>query len=69
MTDEERFINIETKLAHQEFLVEELNQVIYSQQKQITDLENKILTLIQRVEGALTADDEIRPAGEKPPHY
>jgi SlyX protein len=30
--NEERLIEIESKLAHQEMLIEELNQVLYKQQ-------------------------------------
>ncbi len=69
MNEENRFIVIETKLAHQEFLVEELNQVIYRQQQQIDLLENKYSHIIKRIEGALTSVEEIGPPGEKPPHY
>jgi SlyX protein len=69
MNEENRFITIETKLAHQEFLLEELNQVVYRQQLQIDQLEKKIASVIKRVENALVTGDEIGPAGEKPPHY
>ncbi len=63
--NEERFINIETKISHQEVMLEELHQVIYQQQEQI-DLLNKNLKLFVQ---QMTSDSEIRPAGEKPPHY
>lgn len=66
---EQRFIDIETKLAHQEFLIEELNQVIYEQQKTIDKLEITINTLAKRFKEALTADEDVRGPNEKPPHY
>lgn len=65
---EQRFIDIETKIAHQEFLLEELNQVLYQQQKTIDALETTLKTLTKRLEG-LGDGDSIRGPNEKPPHY
>ncbi len=66
---ENRFIALETKISHQEFLLEELNQVVYDQQRQIDDLEKRLGLTIKRVEGAMSGGNEIGPPGEKPPHY
>ena len=44
--DEQRFIEIETKLAHQEDLVNELNAVLTDQQGQIARLEELCRSLI-----------------------
>ncbi len=63
--NENRFINIEMKLSHQDVMLEELHQVIYQQQETIDQLQKKIKLLIEQ----MSADSEIRPAGEKPPHY
>ncbi|MEK6627692.1 MAG: SlyX family protein [Bdellovibrionota bacterium] len=63
--NEERFINIESKILHQERLLEELHQVLYEQQTTIDKLEKKIKELKE----IKTEDSEIRPANEKPPHY
>ncbi len=66
---EDRFIDIEIKLAHQEHLVEALNQRIYEQQQQIDKLEQLCNLLVQHVR------DQARNAGaaplahEPPPHY
>ena len=66
---EERYIKIESKVTEQELLIEELNQVIYSQQKQIDALESKVSTLLKRFKDFLDgAAEEIR-GSEKPPHY
>lgn len=65
---EQRFIDLETKIAHQEFLIEELNQVLYQQQKTIDKLEATLVTLTKRLEG-LGDGDDVRGPGEKPPHY
>lgn len=66
---EQRLIDIETKIAHQDFLIEELNQVIYEQQKTIDKLENSLTTLAKRFKDALAAENDIRGPDEKPPHY
>lgn len=67
--NEERLIQIETKIAHQEFLIEELNQVIYQQQKTIDKLEITLNSLTKRLKEALTAGNDVRGPDEKPPHY
>lgn len=69
MTEENRFINLETKISHQEHLLEELNQVIYRQQKQIDQLEKQVALLTQRLQEASEDSRLIGPANEKPPHY
>ncbi|SFV03900.1 SlyX family protein [Pseudoduganella namucuonensis] len=67
MNTEDRFVDIEIKVAHQEDMVESLNQRIYEQQKQIDKLEAMISALAQHIrenpqggQGALN---------ERPPHY
>ncbi len=63
--NELRIINIEMKMSHQDVMLEELHQVIYRQQLEL-DLLQKKLSLLQE---QLSSDSDIRPAGEKPPHY
>lgn len=67
--NEDRFVDIEIKLAQQEDLVESLNQLVYQQQKRMDKLEALCAALVQRVrEGA--ADSGGAGGGhEKPPHY
>lgn len=69
MDIEQRFIDLESKLAHQDLLLEELHQVIYEQQKTIDRMEEKITVLVKRLKDSATADLEIGSANEKPPHY
>lgn len=64
--NDERFIAIETKIAHQEILIEELNQVIYEQQKSLDILEAQLKRLTARV---LEGTEDIGPANQKAPHY
>lgn len=64
---DKRFIDLETKVSHQDLLLEELHEVLYEQQKSIETLKKKIELFNKRFEeSALTSD--IR-ANEKPPHY
>lgn len=66
---EQRFVDLETKLAHQEHLLLELNEIITKQQETIMRLEQLCDSIIQRIrslsEGA-PADENV---DEKPPHY
>lgn len=67
--NEQRFIDIETKLAHQELTVEELHQVVYEQQKTIDRLETTLALLTKRLQESLGDGTDIRGPNEKPPHY
>jgi SlyX protein len=62
---EDRFIDIEIKLAHQEDLVESLNQRIYEQQKQIDRLEGLVAQLAEHLRTRTVQ----APVNERPPHY
>ena len=67
--NEERFINLESRLAHQDQLLNQLNDVVTGQQAKIMQLEELCKSLIQRVQSVadrLPADD---PGDERPPHY
>ena len=67
VTAEQRFVDIEIKLAHQEDLVDTLNQMVYQQQKRIDQLEQLLGALAQRLrEGGGTGQS---PLNERPPHY
>lgn len=67
--EEDRLIAIETKLAHQERLVEELDRVITDQQDRITRLEELCRTLTERLRAAETSSGRVEPGDERPPHY
>lgn len=67
--NEERIIEIETKIAHQEFLMDQLSKVLYEQQSKIDQLENAITSLVKRLQEGADSGLEIGPANEKPPHY
>lgn len=69
MTNEDRLIDIEIKIARQEDMVETLNQTIYRQQKKIDELEALCSALARHIKGLREAASESGPANEKPPHY
>jgi SlyX protein len=66
VSSEDRFINIEIKVAHQEDLVESLNQRVYEQQKQIDQLEAMLAALADRMR---IMSQKEAPLNERPPHY
>lgn len=66
---EDRFIDIETKLAHQEQLVNELNDVLTEQQSRIMQLEQLSQSLIERVRAIAESGNGEGSGDERPPHY
>ncbi|NUU04464.1 SlyX family protein [Herbaspirillum robiniae] len=69
MSSEDRIIDIEMKLAHQEHLVDELNQTVYRQQKKIDELEMLLGALAKRFKELADTSQDRAAANEKPPHY
>lgn len=72
MMIEDRLVAIETKIAYQEDLVQELNDTVYKQQRKIDQLDAICRSLIDHVR-ALSEAAEGKPGGnvqdERPPHY
>jgi SlyX protein len=64
MDHEDRFVDIEIKLAQQEDLVESLNRTVYEQARRIQKMEEMLATLAEHVRDRLPA-----AANERPPHY
>jgi SlyX protein len=60
---EERLVEIEMKLARHENLIEQLNWVLYEQQKKIDQLERLL------IEQGRAKSVEVGPHNVKPPHY
>jgi SlyX protein len=67
--NEQRLIDIEVKLAHHEQALEEVNEVLTSQQAQLSRLEQVCESLVER----FRAISEVRASDEReeprPPHY
>ncbi|WP_034296147.1 SlyX family protein [Herbaspirillum sp. RV1423] len=70
MIDEERLVDIELKLTHQEDTVDTLNKIVYEQQKKIDQLEKLLSALARQVKDTANSISEQRTIeNEKPPHY
>jgi SlyX protein len=67
--NEQRFIDIETKLAFQEDAVQQLLNVICEQQKRLDRLESACKILSEQIKAMALDSGDVKPAHEKPPHY
>ncbi len=65
----DRFEAIETKLAHQEVLLADLNEALVKQQDSIMKLEAMCESLRLRVRSLSDALPADAPQDERPPHY
>lgn len=66
---QEEIVELQTRIAFQDGVIEQLNQVVTDQQQQIDRLERRMEKLLGQVE-ALQADQVIQQANEPPPpHY
>ncbi|MDX8385858.1 MAG: SlyX family protein [Gallionella sp.] len=66
----ERLENIETKIAYQEDMIEELNKTVYQQQQKLERLEATCESLAQHIATLYeSASDGSKPENERPPHY
>ncbi|MCH8117488.1 MAG: SlyX family protein [Proteobacteria bacterium] len=66
---EERFIDMETRLAHQDQLLIELNDVMTKQQEKIMRLEELCASIVERIRSLGDASPGDAQADEPPPHY
>jgi len=67
--DESKLIEIETKFAHQDQLLIELNDIVTDQQAQLGRLEELCNLLVERIR-SLGDDRSDEPSQDKrPPHY
>lgn len=67
--DEQRIVEIETKLAHQEYLVSELNEALTDQQSRISALELRCDGLLDRIKALGESGPSGSDIDEQPPHY
>ncbi len=66
---EGRLVDIESKLAHQDQLLIELNDVVTQQQEKIMNLEELCRSLVDRVRSMGDAMPADSSQDERPPHY
>lgn len=63
-------IDIQTQMAFQEQTIEQLNEVLINQQKQIDALQRKLKVLDEKIEQESQHWGQPQsPIDEKPPHY
>ena len=66
---DDRLIDIETKLAHQEQLLIELNDALTNQQDSIMALERLCASISERLRSLGDGEAASPPDDERPPHY
>lgn len=66
---EERLVDIEVKLAHQEQSLIELNDVITKQQEKIMKLDELCGFLVDRIRSIGESSPGDASGNEQPPHY
>lgn len=66
---EERFIDLESRLAHQDQLLYELNEVVTGQQAKIMRLDALCQSLIERFRSLADMAGDGDAGDERPPHY
>jgi SlyX protein len=64
----ERIDALESRLAYQDQTIEQLNETITAQWKQIDALTRQVSGLSERLQDA-EANTPTAPANERPPHY
>jgi len=66
---EKRFIDLESRLAEQDHLLHQLNEVVTGQQARIMQLESLCRSLADRVRSLGENMPAGEPGDERPPHY
>ncbi len=66
---EKRIVELETKLSFQEHLIQELNEALTHQQRQLDALQHKLDMMHEQLKDGMS--DDIKPLSEEvpPPHY
>lgn len=69
MMDSETLERLELKIAYLERANTELSDVVYRQQREIADLEERFAVLKERFEALKSQPTQYTAEEEKPPHY
>ena len=70
MSDQDRLTRLEEHLAHQNTLVEELNEVVTEQRTEIDQLNRRVSMLMQRAAEQEADNQSGAPlADQRPPHW
>ncbi len=65
MKIEERLIDFEMRITHQDDMIDELNKTVYQQQLKIDRFE----TILKEMASRIIELENNTPLNEKPPHY
>lgn len=66
---EEQLIELQTQFSFQEDLIQELNEIVARQQKQIDRMEQELSLYREQLAELIVSLTEAREEVEKPPHY
>jgi SlyX protein len=71
MNNQNDIVDLQTRLAYQEDLLNELNQIVIRQDAEILTLKQQVRHLAKRLEDLLTnpAAENVDIGDERPPHY
>ncbi len=67
--NEQQIIELETKVSYQEDLIQELNNHVIEQQRQIDTLTSLCERLKEQLKEIMLNMPDLAPGDEKPPHY
>ena len=66
---ENKLIDLEIRLTHQENHIEELDKIIYQQQKTIDSLQEQLSILEKRLKTTTETNIRLQSEETPPPHY
>ena len=67
--NDDRVVEIETRLAHQDQMLIELNDALAKQQESIMTLEQLCASMAERLRGMGESQSSAPSENERPPHY
>lgn len=69
MSSEERLIELESRIAHQDHTIHTLSEELIQQQKKLEQLETTCNFLAEQLRARIGESGSVGPDDEKPPHY
>jgi len=66
---EQKFIDLETRIAFLEDTVDDLNKLVYQQSRTISQYQEQMKSLTQHMKQVQSDIQEFKPQDEIPPHY
>ncbi len=66
---EQKFIDLETRIAFLEDTVDDLNKLVYQQSRAISQYQEQMKSLTQHMKQVQSDIQEFKPQDEVPPHY